>query len=85
MSAWETAGDGRWVRDNDDRHLLLHAGGRLVELHGVFVHVYTAAADMDPANPLGGAAHQATHDRPDLETAGQEQLWQAMTEYGEAP
>lgn len=81
MATWEIAGNDRWRRSTDSdnaRHLLLHAGNRLVELHGATVHVYTAT-DVDPGNPLGGATWVATSDRPDLAAADDDTAWQAIT------
>ncbi len=78
MPAWDSAGKNRWVRDTDDRHLLLRQGSRLVEHHLSTVQVYDAAKPMDDVNPLGGATHVATHNRADLADADADALWLAM-------
>jgi hypothetical protein len=80
VSYWVEDGDDRWVRDDDHRHLLLHADGRFVEHEGGYVHRYDG--DLGPAgNPLGDAAWVGTFDRPDLNGVAVEQLWRVMGEY----
>ncbi len=80
MAAWTTAGKGRWVREGDNRHLLLHVGKRYVEHHLAVVHVYDGPEEADLGNPLGEARWVATHDRADLADADLEALWRAMRE-----
>lgn len=76
---WLDAGENRWRRDGDGRHVLLQAGGRYVEHEGGYVHVYDGPVQVDLDNPLGEAVWVSTTARPDLETATDGELWQALT------
>lgn len=79
MAGWVENGTDRWVRDGDDRHLLLGKAGRLVELHGTTVHIYLPAAEVEAGNPLAGATYVDTWERPDLAEAATAALWRAMS------
>jgi len=82
MPGWDLVDDDRWVRHDDggpdERHLMLRTGGRLIEVHGTTVHAYTAAEVLDPESPLTGATWAGTWERPDLDGADTDALWQAM-------
>jgi hypothetical protein len=79
---WQEIGDGRWTWTGDDeRHLLLHDGDRLVELHDRTAHVYTAG-EVDRASPLDRAVHRRTV-AVDLDAVDDGKVWLAMAAYGE--
>ncbi len=88
---WQKITDKRWEWTADqERHLLLHAGGRMVEFHDSTIHVYAAPEQVDPVWPLGGgdstgpaAVWQSTDARPDLADASDDAVWAAMAGYGE--
>lgn len=85
--SWSYISDGRWSLDGDrERHLLLHAGDRLVEFHGGTVHVYRTAGQVDPEQPLGrpegpgpdfvpAVTWLGTDLRGDLTEAGDDAVW----------
>lgn len=73
------AGENRWVRDIDERHLLLHAGTRYVEWHGTVVHVYDGPETADVDNPLDGAVYVRTEPRG-LHEASVAELWEILAD-----
>lgn len=80
MVGWVEHGPGRWVHDGDDRHLLLQAAGRYVEVHGTTVHAYDGPGTADLQNPLGAAIWAETSERPDLDGATTDVLWQVAAD-----
>lgn len=60
---WVPAGADRWSWEaDDDQHLLVRDGNRLVELHGTTMHAYVlpAGVTLDPVAPLKGAVFAGT-------------------------
>lgn len=77
---WIQAGADRWDWDADeDRHLLLHSGGRLAELHGQWMHTYRAPESGLAEQPLDGAQHVATVEIASPITTD-EQGWQLLAD-----
>ncbi|MEV6633870.1 hypothetical protein AB0M54_24275 [Actinoplanes sp. NPDC051470] len=81
---WAGRGEDRWVYTGDEeRHLLLKAGTRYVELHGSTAHVFDGPAEVaDPDLPLdfthAGNAWVLTGD---VNAAGEDEAWDAMVKY----
>lgn len=83
--SWTQVADGRWSFGADeDRHLLLQAGERLVELHHHTLHLYAADGDVDPESPLASATWVSSTVRDDLTAADDGAVWAAMSEPADA-
>jgi hypothetical protein len=78
MTTWNADGTGKWISGSEQQHVLLQAGGRLIELHGGTVHAYTAADKVDPASPLTGATHLGTWAQADLADAAPAAAYKAL-------
>lgn len=76
---WTQVDDTHWTYDDYLRHLLLLDDGRFAELHGQWMHIYTAGEGYDPAEPLMTATWESTTELADPITID-EQGWQVLTD-----
>lgn len=84
---WNMNDDEKWTFDGDpERHLLLKAGTRYVELHDCTVHIYHGPDVVADAKfPLGPADDAApgvvwltSHTRDDLAGSDDTTVWAAL-------